>query len=83
MGRQMIVHHMPFDRVSLSRAAQRNGLPELRATWLDSARVARRAWDQFSRKGYSLENLASELEIPLDHHDALSDQMAQLTMNDN
>ncbi len=73
---RIVVHHMPFDRVALSRAAQRNGLPELRATWLDSARVARRAWDQCSRKGYNLENLASELEITLDHHDALSDAIA-------
>ena len=73
---RIVVHHMPFDRVSLSRAVQRNGLPELRATWLDSARVARRVWDQFSREGYNLKNLASELEIPLNHHDALSDAIA-------
>jgi len=73
---RIVVHHMSFDRVALSRAFQRNDLPELRATWLDSARVARRTWEQFSRRGYNLKNLAYELEIPLDHHDALSDAIA-------
>ena len=73
---RIVVHHMPFDRVAIVRAAQRYGLSEPRATWLDSARVARRAWEQFSRRGYGLKNLASELEIPLQHHDALSDVIA-------
>lgn len=77
---RVVVHHMPFDRVALSRASQRSSLPELRASWLDSARVARRAWSQFSRSGYGLKNLASELGISLDHHDALSDAIAAGTV---
>ncbi len=73
---RIVVHHMPFDRLAVTGAAKRYGLPELRATWLDSARVARRAWERFSRRGYGLKNLASELRIPLRHHDALSDAIA-------
>ena len=73
---RIVVHHMPFDRVAIGRAADRYGLPGPRATWLDSAGVARRAWKRFSRRGYGLRNLASELRIPLRHHDALSDAIA-------
>ena len=46
------------------------------ATWLDSARVARRAWTRFAERGYALKNLAHELDIPLQHHDAASDAAA-------
>ena len=77
---RVIVHHMPFDRVALARATQRYGIPGLRATWLDSARVARRTWDQFSQRGYGLKNLATELGVPLEHHDALSDAIAAGTV---
>ena len=73
---RIVVHHMPFDRVAIGRAADRYGLSGPRATWLDSAGVARRAWKRFSRRGYGLRNLASELRIPLRHHDALSDAIA-------
>ena len=73
---RIVVHHMPFDRVAIGRATERYGLAGPRATWLDSAQVARRAWKRFSRRGYGLGNLASELGIPLRHHDALQDAIA-------
>jgi len=73
---QVVVHHMPFDRVALARASERYGLPPVEARWLDSARVARRAWSQFAERGYGLSNIAREFGIPLDHHDALSDATA-------
>lgn len=76
LGGRVVVHHMPFDRVALSRAAMRYGLPDLGAQWLDSARVARRAWQEYAERGYGLSNLSKSLGIPLDHHDALSDAVA-------
>ncbi len=76
LANSVVVHHMPFDRVALGRAARRYGLPPVQAQWIDSARVARRAWAQYSTRGYGLANLAQALEIPLDHHDALSDAVA-------
>jgi DNA polymerase-3 subunit epsilon len=72
----VVVHHMPFDRVALSRAAARYTLPEIEGRWLDSARVARRAWEQFATRGYGLRSLTESLGIPLNHHDALSDAIA-------
>lgn len=77
---RIVVHHMPFDRVAIGRAADRYGLSGPSATWLDSAGVARRAWKRFSRRGYGLRNLASELRIPLRHHDALSDAIVAGTV---
>lgn len=75
-GAHIVVHHMPFDRVALARACERYSLPALDSRWLDSARVARRAWERFSQRGYGLRSLASELGISLEHHDALSDAIA-------
>ena len=46
--------HTPFDRVALSQACSKYGLEGFECTWLDSARVARRAWAQFARRGYGL-----------------------------
>ena len=72
----VVVCHTPFDRMSLSRACQKYGHSEISCTWLDSARVARRAWPEFARKGYGLANVASTIGIEFDHHDALEDARA-------
>ncbi len=48
--------------------------PDLR--WLDSARIARRAWSQFATKGYGLKNLCSHIGYSFEHHNALEDAKA-------
>jgi DNA polymerase III subunit epsilon len=68
-----VVHHTHFDRVALCRSAARYGFPPPACTWLDTARVARRAWNQFAHAGYGLANLAAELGIEFKHHDAAED----------
>ena len=73
----VLVSHMPFDRVALGRAATRYDLEPLSVTWLDSARIVRRAWpEQYSRRGYGLKNVADNLGIKFAHHDALEDARA-------
>lgn len=72
----VVVHHTHFDRVALCRAAAKHGFPDLACRWLDSARVARRAWERFSRGGYGLANLAEEFAIAFQHHDACEDARA-------
>lgn len=72
----VVIHHTHFDRVALCRAAQKYGLPEPSCRWLDSARVARRAWQRFSKRGYGLKNLADEFGIDFEHHDACEDARA-------
>jgi DNA polymerase III subunit epsilon len=73
---QIVVHHTAFDKVSINRAVAKHGLRELSSQWLDSARIARRAWEKYSRRGYGLANLTSELGIQFAHHDALEDAIA-------
>ncbi|MEW6029052.1 MAG: exonuclease domain-containing protein [Chloroflexota bacterium] len=70
---EIVVSHMPFDRVAISRAAERYCLQGIQCTWLDTAKVARRTWTQFAYSGYGLVNLAGELGISFRHHDALED----------
>ncbi len=49
-------------------------MPE--CTWLDSARVARRAWSDFAWGGYGLYNICRALSYEFKHHDALEDAKA-------
>ena len=72
----IVVHHGPFDRVAFARACERDGLDPMGVQWLDNQRVVRRAWDQFSKSGYALANLAKVFGIESQHHDALHDALA-------
>ncbi|MTW16101.1 transposase [Rhodoplanes serenus] len=71
-----VAHHTIFDRLALCRAAARFGFPLPTCMWIDTARVARRAWDKFARSGYGLANLAAEFGIEFKHHDATEDARA-------
>ena len=73
---QVVASHMGFDRVALSRACQKFGLPVLDCKWLDTARVCRRAWTQFARRGFGLADIASHCGVQFRHHDALEDARA-------
>jgi DNA polymerase-3 subunit epsilon len=70
---RIVVCHTPFDRLALTRACDRYRLAACECTWLDSARVVRRAWPQFSRSGYGLSNVAAHFDIEYQAHDALED----------
>lgn len=72
----VVASHTAFDRASVCRAALKHGLAEPGCTWLDTARVARRAWPQFSRRGYGLANVAATFEIGFEHHRAAEDARA-------
>lgn len=72
----VVVTHMPFDQTSLRRASQKYKLPEISCIWLDSARVIRRQWEQFSQSGYNLPNITNHLGIKYKPHDAVEDARA-------
>lgn len=76
LNSSITVSHTPFDRLALSRAAERYNLPEVAVTWLDSARVVRRAWPQWAQSGYGLANVALKLGISYKAHDAVEDARA-------
>jgi DNA polymerase III subunit epsilon len=72
---QIIVHHMPFDRIAINRVCMGYNLNIINARWLDSAKIARRTWEQFAYRGYGLANIADFLQISFEHHDALEDAL--------
>lgn len=73
---QIVACHTHFDRVALAQACGKHSLAPIPCNWLDTSRVARRAWEQFSKSGYGLANLAEQLGITFKHHDALEDARA-------
>ncbi len=73
---RITVHHMPFDRVAISRACEESQLEVLEPLWLDSAKIVRRTWTEFAHRGYGLANIAEFLDIRFGHHDALEDAFA-------
>ncbi len=70
------VCHTHFDRVAVPRALDKYRLRHPTCVWLDSARVARRAWGQFARCGYGLTNVCEFLGYKFTPHDALEDAKA-------
>ena len=71
-----VVTHTHFDRVALQQACSRLGHPTFDCRWLDSARVARRAWNEVSKSGYGLANVCDLIGYSFLHHDALEDAKA-------
>jgi DNA polymerase-3 subunit epsilon len=76
LGSRIGVCHTHFDRVSLRQAFAKYELPDPGFTWLDSARVARRTWEEFARGGYGLKNVCDFIGYEFAHHDALEDAKA-------
>jgi len=70
------VSHTHFDRVSVGRTLAKYGLKEIETVWLDSARVARRTWEDCAWSGYGLANLCEKIGYEFRHHDALEDAKA-------
>lgn len=70
---RVVASHMPFDRIAIERACSQHCIPPLTCLWIDTARVARRAWPRFSKRGYGLRSLASWHGIDFRHHDAVED----------
>lgn len=72
----VVVCHTGFDRVAIHQASRRYGINPPESTWLDSARIARRAWKECASSGYGLYNVCKMLGYDFKHHDALEDAKA-------
>jgi DNA polymerase-3 subunit epsilon len=70
------VCHTHFDRVAIRQAFDKYEIRHPNCTWLDSARVTRRAWEDLAWKGYGLYNVCKSLGYDFAHHDALEDAKA-------
>jgi DNA polymerase-3 subunit epsilon len=77
---RVVVCHTHFDRVAMRQAFDRYGVATPEWTWLDSARVARRAWEEFAWRGYGLRNVCKTLGYEYAAHDALEDAKAAGTV---
>jgi DNA polymerase-3 subunit epsilon len=73
---KVVVCHTPFDRVAVSQACSKYNIGEFECSWLDSSRIARRAWPQFAHRGYGLQNVCATIGYKFTHHDALEDAKA-------
>ena len=72
-GRITVAHSL-FDKGALAAACRVHDRPMIDTRWLDSVRVARRAWPDLDN--HRLGGLARFLGVPHRHHDALSDARA-------
>lgn len=72
----VVVSHTLFDRTAMQQASAKHGLVDVPCRWLDTTRVVRRAWPQYSKSGYGLGNLTREFGIVFQHHDAAEDARA-------
>ncbi len=73
----ILVSHTSFDRIAFERAMTKYNLEQLQVTWLDSAAMARRAWPaRYGKSGYKLKNIARDMRIEFNHHEAVEDAMA-------
>jgi DNA polymerase-3 subunit epsilon len=70
---KIVASHTAFDRAALSQACGTWNLSTCECRWLDTARVVRRAWPQFSKSGYGLVNVAATFGIKYRAHDACED----------
>ncbi len=72
-GRTTVAHSY-FDKGALAAACRVHDRPAIETVWLDSVRVAKRAWPDL--ESHRLGLLARYLGIDHKHHDALSDARA-------
>ena len=72
----VITCHTSFDRSAIQAAHDKHGITVPEITWLDTARVVRRAWPDRARAGFGLGSVAQMLGIEFQHHDAEEDARA-------
>ncbi len=77
LRRHTIVQHSNFDKRAVGAACDAYGLPVPDLHWIDSVKIARRAWPEFrGNGGHGLGNLKIELGLEFNHHDAGEDALA-------
>jgi DNA polymerase III subunit epsilon len=74
LGGRITVAHSFFDKGALGAACRVHARTPIETTWLDSVRVAKRAWPELS--SHRLSVLSKFLGVRHKHHDALSDARA-------
>lgn len=76
LSNNIVVTHTAFDRSAIRQACEKYNLPMIDCIWQDSAKIARRTWEQFAHTGYGLANVSHYLNIKFNHHNAEEDALA-------
>lgn len=81
LERHTLIQHSTFDKAAFNAASDHYSVPELRANWIDSVQIARKAWPELKGKGkgkggHGLANLKKHLNLCFEHHDAEEDARA-------
>ncbi len=76
LGDSIVVTHTHFDRVSIHQASRHWEVAPPRCSWLDSAMVARRTWEECAKSGYGLAAVCKQIGYDFQHHHALEDAKA-------
>ncbi|MEM9787723.1 MAG: exonuclease domain-containing protein [Pseudomonadota bacterium] len=77
LKRNRVLQHSDFDRKAINAACENAGLDQPSIQWLDSVRIARRAWPELKGNGgHGLGNLKQVLDLDFEHHDAGEDARA-------
>ena len=73
---RIVVTHTAFDKIAIYRAGAKCKSSPPSCRWLDSACVVRRTWQEFSARGYGLQNVCDMIGYKFRPHDALEDAKA-------
>lgn len=73
LDNKIVTHHTSFDKTAITKVIDKYNLKQINPIWIDTARVVRRTWQEFSHKGYGLKNMSKFLKIDFKHHDPLED----------
>jgi len=77
LERHILIQHSNFDKQAFNAACSAYRIPALRAKWLDSVQIARRAWPELKGNGgHGLGSLKDHLNLNFEHHDAEEDARA-------
>ena len=72
----VIVTHTKFDLAAVRSVFSKHRLKSPEFKWIDTARVVRHVWDEFSIRGYGLASVTAKLGIKFKHHCAVEDAKA-------
>lgn len=76
LDNRIVISHTNFDKNAINDACAENNLLPPKCQWLDSTKIVRKTWKQFSKSGYGLGSMCSLLNYEFGHHDALEDAKA-------
>ncbi|MGL1921873.1 MAG: exonuclease domain-containing protein [Hyphomicrobiales bacterium] len=73
---KFVVSHTFFDKTAIEKSCQKFNLPSIDNKWLDSCKIARKAWGHIPLASYGLANVCQFIGFKFNHHDALEDAKA-------